>query len=104
MTDNLQPISTKLKQCRLAMHFELDNESMRAFVDAIVAAVAAGSEEVLDYLTGEHTSQLWDVCMELREGVRPTADGTEHVFWLAFDCDRVRHLATTLAEEYRCRL
>ena len=40
---------------------------MGRFADAMRVA-AAGSEDVLDYLSGECFGQLWDECVKITEG------------------------------------
>ena len=51
----------------LSSHFEFDEEAMGRFADAMRVA-AAGSEDVLDYLSGECFGQLWDECVKITEG------------------------------------
>ena len=84
----------------LSSHFEFDQEAMGRFADALRVA-AAGSEDVLDHLSGECFGQLWDECVEFTEGVRPFAGGAKYAIRFAIDDDYLRLRAASLAEEYR---
>ena len=84
----------------LSSHFEFDQEAMGRFADALRVA-AAGSEDVLDHLAGQCFGQLWDECVKITEGVRPSAGGAKYVIGFTIDDDYIRLRAASLAEKYR---
>ena len=73
----------------VALGFELDNETVSDLAD-IVRTVAAGSEELLYFLSDHLDGQLLDDCIELVEGVSSTTNGTLYTLRPSLNHDKVR--------------
>ena len=84
----------------MPLRFEGQSEAVKGFADAILAA-ARGSKEVLRFLIVEHSSQLWEECTKISEGVRTAADGASYEVRFTLDYDDLRRRLARLTTDSR---
>ena len=93
-------MSTRIEEREIPLRLDFDNETIRFFADA-ARAEAAGSDDLLRFLSDKLDSELLDDCIEFIEGVRSTAVGTAYVIRPTLDANKIRLRLASLAREYR---
>ena len=83
----------------VSLGFEFDDETVSDLAD-IARTVAAGSEELLYFLSDQFDGQLLDDCIELVEGVSPSTNGALHTLRPSFNHDKVRLRLAERARKY----
>ena len=83
----------------VSLGFELDDETVSDLAD-IVRMVAAGSEELLCFLSDQLDGQLLDDCIELVEGVSSPTNRALHTLRTSLNHDKVRLRLAELARKY----
>ena len=83
----------------VSLGFELDDETVSGLAD-IVRMVAAGSEELLYFLSDQLDGQLLDDCIELVEGVSSPTNRALHTLRPSLNHDKARLSLAERARKY----